>query len=68
MSTCPPTATARDATPNSLPSRATVAPTSAARRSNTSAASGCCAASTAIDSGLMIPAFSPAISPIVSPR
>ncbi len=56
---CPPTATRRSRTPNSVPSRATTASTSTARRTRESSAPGCWWASTAIESALMIPAFSP---------
>ena len=49
-------------TPNSRPSRTAVASTSAHRRSRTSAGPGSCSASTAVAPGLMIPAFSTAIS------
>ena len=58
----PPTPGVRSATPNSRPSRATVAPTSAAWRSSTSAASTGCCARMPNEPGLMIPAFSTAMS------
>ena len=57
----------RDSTPNSRPSRATMASTSTDRRSSTSAASTGCWARTPYDPGLRIPAFSPAISSTVRP-
>ena len=53
--------------PNSTPSRATDAPTSATRLSSTSAAASGCCARTATASGLMMPAFWVAISSIVPP-
>ena len=56
-----------ETTPNSMPSRATVASTSTALFSSTCAASTGCWARTTVASCLMIPAFSPAISPGVSP-
>ena len=65
---CPPTATRRSSTPNSVPSRATTASTSTARRTRESSAAGCWWASTAIESALMIPAFSVAIVPTSGPR
>ncbi len=68
VSACPPTATARSRTPNSRPSRATVACTSVARASSAAAASGGWAARIAVAPGLMMPAFSVAICPTVSPR
>ena len=64
----PPTAGTRETTPNSMPSRATVAPTSVARASSTSATSGVCAARIAVAPALMIPAFSRAIAATLSPR
>ena len=51
-----------------MPSRAAVAPVSETRRSSTSAAGSDCWASTASAPGLMMPAFSAAISSTVSPR
>ena len=67
--TCwPPTATRRSSTPNSVPSRATTASTSTARRTSVSSAPGSWWARTAIESGLMIPAFSPAIVRDVRPE
>ena len=57
----------RSSTPNSRPSRATVAPTSTQRRSSTSAASGGCAAITTCAPSKTIPAFSVAISASVVP-
>src|SRR5215469_15058586 len=69
METCwPPTASSRLSTPNSTPSRATLAPTSVARCSSTSAAAGGCWASTATAPGLIMPALSAAISATVLPR
>src|SRR5512144_2437823 len=63
----PPTATRRVRTPNSSPSRATVAPTSAARPSSTCAASsGWCASRTSAP-GCTMPAFSRALSATVAP-
>ena len=50
-----------------MPSLATVAPTSAARRSSASPAAGGCWASTATAPGLMMPALSAAISSTVLP-
>ncbi len=67
VSSCPPTATSRETTPNSMPSRATVASTSTARFSSTCAASTGCCARTTVASFLTIPAFSEAISPGVEP-
>ncbi|MGY3682833.1 hypothetical protein ACVWXU_006456 [Streptomyces sp. TE33382] len=67
VSSWPPTAISREATPNSMPSRATVASTSTAFFSITCAAStGCCARMT-VAPCLMIPDFSPAISAGVEP-
>jgi hypothetical protein len=61
----PPSACSRLSTPNSTPSRATVAPTSPrALAAAPRPPSGCCA-STATAPGLMMPAFSAAISSIV---
>ena len=57
----PPTAISRSRTPNSAPSRATCAPTSAHRSISTWATALSCAASTATAPGLMIPDFSRAM-------
>ncbi|CAM5696424.1 hypothetical protein SVIOM342S_00514 [Streptomyces violaceorubidus] len=67
MTSCPPTATSRATTPNSSPSRATVALTSTAFFSITCAASTGCWARMTVASCLTMPAFSVAISPGVSP-
>ena len=65
--TWPPTAVERPVTANSTPSKRNGSPSSRARSSRTCAASGCCAALTRKPWGLMIPAFSRAICPTVSP-
>ena len=64
---CPATASCRSMTPKSMPSRCGSAPTSAHRASKTWAASRLCPARMACAPGLMIPAFSRAISVMVRP-
>ena len=68
VTSCPPTATARERTEYSTPSRATSAPTSAAFRSNSTATSGTCCERTAKPPSLMIPALVCAISTREFPR
>ena len=69
VSVWPPTATSEASTPNSWPKRATGAPISTVRSRITRIASGSCWPITATASALrIIPAFSPAISAMVSPR
>ena len=65
--TWPPTATWRSITPKSIPSRCGSAPISAHRSSSTWAASTGCPARMACAPGLMMPAFSRAISVTVRP-
>ena len=68
MRSCPPTATTRERTEYSRPSRATSAPTSAALRKSSTATSGSCCERTAKPASLIIPAFVEAISTRVLPK